>query len=44
VRGETSTETGLGVAGFGWGFAAVFWVVVGIAVAWAAGDDATGAA
>jgi len=32
------------VAGFGGGFAAVFWVLVGIAVAGAAGDDAAGAA
>jgi hypothetical protein len=44
VRGDTSTERGLGVAGFGGGFAAVFGVFVGIAVAGSAGDDAAGAA
>ena len=32
------------MASFSWGFAAVFRVVVGIAVAGAAGDDAAGAA
>ena len=34
----------LGMAGFGWGFAAVFGVFVAVAVAGVAGDDAAGAA
>ncbi len=32
------------MAGFGWGFAAIFWVLVEITVAGAAGDDAAGPA
>jgi len=44
VRGVTSTERGSRMAGFGWGFTAVFRVVVRIAVAGAARDDAAGAA
>lgn len=44
MRGVTSTERGSRMAGFGWGFAAVFRVVVGIALAGLARDDATGSA
>ena len=44
MRGVTSTERGSRMAGFGWGFTAVFRVVVRIAVAGAARDDAAGAA
>jgi len=44
VRGVTSTERGSGMAGFGGSFAAVFRVLVAIAVAGPARDDAAGAA
>jgi hypothetical protein len=44
VPGGTSTERGLRVAGFGRGFAAVFWVLVAVAVAGGTGDDAASAA